>query len=191
VHTGLDGGCGPVARRPRRHDQGEGRKVKGRKILKCTYVNLFDVIRAAHNLRQGGCRKSSSERCRGEVGHCLVVGQGQEWDVGRCPGRERCRRVAKRRGGHSNLYVIMRVEWMRIVTRRWILDSSNRLPAPESSDVFRIQPRGTEARDSWSIDVLTEVSGVTLPRYYEGEKPRWKAGRPGSKELSGRGDKGQ
>ena len=86
MHTGLDGECGPVARRPRRHDQGEGRKVKGRIILKGTYVDLLDVSRAAHDLRRGGRRKSWNERGPDVVGHCLVMGQSEEWAIGGQPG---------------------------------------------------------------------------------------------------------
>src|SRR5438270_556041 len=55
---------GPAARRPRRHDRSEGGNVKGKKILKKTYVDLLDVNRAAHDLRQGCCRKSSRGRGR-------------------------------------------------------------------------------------------------------------------------------
>jgi hypothetical protein len=32
MQTGLDGRCGPAARQPRRHDRGEGEKVKGEKF---------------------------------------------------------------------------------------------------------------------------------------------------------------
>src|SRR5439155_1989449 len=84
---------------------------KGRKILKETYVDFLDVSRAAHDLRQGGCRKSSRERGRGEVGHCLVVGQSEEWGVGggpAGPGLERCRGIVQRGGFHSIIHVIRR-----------------------------------------------------------------------------------
>jgi hypothetical protein len=107
MRSGLDGGGGQTARRPRRHDGGGGEKVKGRKILKETYVDLLDVSRVAHDLRQGGCRKSSSKQGWGEVGHCLVVGQSEEWGVGGCLGPgwvERCRRVPQREGFRSIIH---------------------------------------------------------------------------------------
>lgn len=83
------------------------------KKLKETYVDPLDVSRVAHDLRQGGCRKSSSERSWGEVGHCLVVGQSEEWGVGGCPGPagvERCRHVPQRGGFRSIIHVIRRDE---------------------------------------------------------------------------------
>ena len=54
--------------------------------MKNTYVDFLDISRAAHDLRQGRRRKSSSARGRGEVGHCHVVGQSEEWGVGGWPG---------------------------------------------------------------------------------------------------------
>jgi len=111
MRSGLDGGGGQTAYPPRRHDRAEGGRVKGRKTMIVIYAIFIYLRRVSHDSGRGRCRKSSSERRRGEVGHCLVIGRSEDRGVGGWSGTaglEHRRRVPHRGDDHSIVHVNIR-----------------------------------------------------------------------------------